>query len=32
MYRGQVVLERDVDELDMDDLALAMAGSPVGVS
>lgn len=32
MYRGRVVLERNVDELDMDDLALAMAGSPVGVS
>ena len=32
MYRGRVVLERDVDDLDMDELALAMAGSPVGVA
>ena len=32
MYRGRVVLEREVDELDMDDLAMAMAGSPMGVS
>ncbi|WP_420638635.1 ABC transporter ATP-binding protein [Candidatus Poriferisocius sp.] len=32
MYRGRVVLERPVDELDLDDLALAMAGSPVGVA
>ena len=32
MYRGRVVLERAVDDLDMDELALAMAGSPVGVA
>ncbi len=32
MFRGRVVLERKVDELNMDELALAMAGSPSGVS
>lgn len=32
MFRGRVVLERNVDELSMDELALAMAGSPTGVS
>ena len=32
MYRGRAVLERNVEELTMDELALAMAGSPTGVS
>ena len=32
MYRGRAVLECNVEELAMDELALAMAGSPTGVS
>ena len=32
MFRGRIVLERNVNELTMDELALAMAGSPTGVS
>ena len=32
MFRGRVVLERNVDELSIDDLAMAMAGSPTAVS